>query len=835
MNYGRKKIAKKQKDITSKSTMQKRRIGVRLFKAVLLCLLVVFIIGCIGGVWFVTKIIDDAPQITASSVKPSGYITSVYADDGVTKTEEFLGSGGNRIYKKLDEIPKNLQNAFIAIEDSRFYTHNGIDMKGIFRAAMTGITNGHFSEGASTITQQLIKNNVFDFMEEKSFLDRAERKVQEQFLAVKLEKQMSKDEILENYLNTINLGQNTLGVEAASLRYFNKSVSELTLAECAVIAGITKSPGGYNPVTNPEENAKRRDKVLSDMVAQGYIDQKQADQAAAEDVYARIQTVNEAVQNDSPYSYFNDALAEQILKDLVKAGYTEAQAYKTLFTGGLSIYSTQNTAIQQITDEEVNDDSNYISNISWGISYLLTVTRADGSVENFGANNIKNYAKDKYGDEQGLLQNSQDECYQIIEEWKATIAQEGDKYDERITLTPQPQSSVTLIDQATGHIKALVGGRGPKTSSKSLNRAYTGSKRQPGSIFKVLAAFGPAIDSDQMSLATTIVDEPYNYVDGTPVKNWYSGYRGTATVRKAIEQSMNILAVKAITEITPQAGFDFAKKLGISTLVESDTRNGEVFSDIHQPLALGGITDGVYNYEIAAAFAAIANKGVYNEPVLYTKILDHDGNVLLENAGQNSRQAIRESTAFLLTDAMQDVITHGTGTEARLYNMPVSGKTGTTSEDKDVWFAGFTPYYTCAVWLGYDENLSMTGKWLSHMTLWKNIMNRVHEGLEYRDFEEYGDVQRITVCALTGKLASSSCPPRTEYFATSMVPTEYCPGHYVAPPPVKNTQPDDTPPQDPQNGNGEQQPPPADTQTPQAPPEEPAAPPQAPPTDESAE
>ena len=351
MNYGKKKASQRQKKITSKSTMQGKRVGVRLFKAFLLCLLFVGIAGVVGGGVFVKKILDNTPEVSPADVKPSGYTTFVYADDGKTEIQRFVASGSNRVYKTLDEIPEDLQHAFIAIEDERFYDHNGIDLQGIARAAMVGLTSGNFSEGASTLTQQLIKNNVFpEFTEEKTFYDRLQRKLQEQFLALEIEKQMSKEEILEAYLNTINLGQNSLGVQSAAQRYFAKDVSELTLSESAVIAGITQSPSGYNPVTNPEANAKRRQKVLDNMLDQGYIDQAAYDEALEDDVYARIQQVNTKVEeSESSTSYFVDALADQVMQDLQdQLGYSETQAYNALYSGGLTIYSTQNMEMQKI-------------------------------------------------------------------------------------------------------------------------------------------------------------------------------------------------------------------------------------------------------------------------------------------------------------------------------------------------------------------------------------------------------------------------------------------------------------------------------------------------------
>lgn len=635
-------------------------------------------------------------------------------------------------------------------------------------------------------------------MSEDTFFDRLERKIQEQYLALKLEKQMSKSEIMENYLNTINLGQNTLGVQAASQRYFNKDVSQLTLSESAVIAAITQSPSYYNPITHPDHNADRRKQVLKNMLEQGYISQEAHDEALADDVYARIQNVNTNItQNTTPQSYFVDALTEQILTDLedpdVGLGYSETQAYNTLYKGGLSIYSTQDLEIQGICDQVLNDDSNYPYKVQYGLSYALTVTRADGTQENYSSGHIKQFRNMKYG----LTFDSEEQAHQVIESFKASIAKEGDTYDEVINLSPQPQASVTVIDQATGQIKAMVGGRGTKSSSMSLNRAYTGSTRQPGSCFKILSTYAPALDSAGETLATIIKDEPYEYADGTPVSNWWGNYyRGNMTMRKAIEQSANICAVKTLTEITPQLGFTYCQNFGLSTLVESRTTDeGKVFTDIQQPLALGGVTDGVYNYEMCAAYAAIANGGVYQEPIMYTKILDHDGNVLLDRTQtQEKHTVLKDSTAFLLTSAMEDVIKKGTGTPARLSNMDAAAKTGTTSNNVDLWIAGYTPYYTCTIWSGYDDNTPLADReWDYHLKMWKKIMDQINttKGLAYTQFEEPDSVVERTVCTSTGKLAVSGCPAVTEYFDRDTAPTQSCSGHRSAKKPSSDSKKDD--------------------------------------------
>ena len=298
MNYGKKSTSAKQKALNSKSRKMGKKLSVVFFKGFIICLLAIVVLGTCAGVGVIKGIIDAAPDITNINVSPESYKSFIYDSEG-NQISSLVASSANRVYVKIDDIPEDLQHAFVAIEDERFYQHHGIDPQGILRAAVRGIARGFkFKEGASTITQQLLKNNVFTtWVEEKGFVDKIQRKIQEQYLALQLEKVMDKKQILENYLNTINLGQNTLGVQAASYRYFGKPVSELTLSESACIAGITKSPTSLNPITNPEKNQERRAQVLKNMLEQGYIDQDQYEEALADDVYSRIQEVNKEVED----------------------------------------------------------------------------------------------------------------------------------------------------------------------------------------------------------------------------------------------------------------------------------------------------------------------------------------------------------------------------------------------------------------------------------------------------------------------------------------------------------------------------------------------------------
>lgn len=328
MNYSKKSTSRKQKSLKSKKSKMGKKMGVVFLKTLLVLVIALGIAGLCGGIGIIKGVMENAPDITSASVLPRGYKSTVYDAEG-NKTAELIAEGTNRTYVKLENIPKHVQEAFIAIEDERFYEHNGIDIKGMLRAGVTFVTSGFkTTQGASTITQQLLKNNVFDFMSEETMADRIERKLQEQYLAIKLEEVMTKDEILESYLNTINLGQNTLGVQAASNRYFGKTVSELTISEAAVLAAITKSPSAYNPISNPNDNKDRRALVLENMRDQGYISETEYEEALEDDVYSRIKEQNEQKETTSTvYSYFVDEVTDQVKTDLIeKAGYSETQA-----------------------------------------------------------------------------------------------------------------------------------------------------------------------------------------------------------------------------------------------------------------------------------------------------------------------------------------------------------------------------------------------------------------------------------------------------------------------------------------------------------------------------
>lgn len=705
MNYGYRETISKQKNLVSTGQRLSKKSLVVFFKILLYILLLICITGCALVFGIVRGIIDAAPDIQDVSIVPSSYSTTVY-NNKEKEIAKLVTSGSNRIKVSIDQVPDNLKWAFIDTEDARFYEHNGIDIQGIGRAVVVAITTLNPSEGASTITQQVLKNNVFtDWTSEETLGDQVKRKLQEQYLAIQLEKVTKKETILETYLNTINLGSNTLGVQAASHRYFDKDVSDLTLSECAVIAGITQNPAAYNPIYHPKANAKRRKKILKNMLDASHITKDEYNEAMKDDVYSRIQSVdNQITQSNNVYSYFVDEVVSQVMSDLQEQkGYTYTQAYNAVYSGGLKIYTTQDSKIQKICNKELSNAENYPNTVSYSINWAWTIQHADGTTENYSESYINYYHKVLLNESSfKLIFSTKEAAKECVKQYKKYLYPDGladdDVEYETLYYTPQPQASFTVMDQYTGYVKAIVGGRGSKKVSLGLDRA-TQSTRQPGSTFKVLSTYAPAIDTMGYTLTTKIKDEPFNYSNGRPVKNWYSGYRGTVTVRKAIADSMNVCAVKTLTEITPQLGFDYLLNFGFTTLVQNRTeKDGSVVSDIQQPLALGGITDGITNLEITAAYATIANQGTYTRPVFYSKVVDSNGRILLDNTTPTTHTVLKSSTASLLTQGMTSVITEGTGKACALTDgMPVSGKTGTTSSAYDLWFCGYTPYLTASI------------------------------------------------------------------------------------------------------------------------------------------
>ena len=647
-------IKKELSGLLDTSRQARRHHLIFLLKIALAMFLILCFAGFAIGIGFVRGSIDAAPSLDILDVQPQGYASQIYDADG-NLMQTLVMEGSNREEVSFDQLPDDLVNAFIAIEDSRFYEHNGIDLKGILRAAYVGITSGRFSEGASTITQQLIKNNVLQGGYETSMADKLRRKIQEQFLAVKLEDQLdSKETILEYYLNTINLGGNCLGVQTAAHRYFGKNVWELTLSECTVLAATTSNPSRYNPLTHPKENAVRRKIVLEKMYEQNFITYDQKNDALDDDVYSRIQTVDNATSGSTVFSYFTDAVYNQVCDDLQsKLGYSASQSYKLLYSGGLQIYSTMDPSIQAIVDEEINNADNYISStgsrlLEYSLNYALTVCHADGSESTYTENDLISYFQSEK--KQATFANiyaSKEDIYRSVREFKASLLISGDSVtNETITPIIEPQESVVVMNQSNGQVAAISGGRGEKEGSLTLNRALH-SSRQPGSASMIISTFAPAIDSCGATLASTYYDAPYSSGNQQVLNWWGNPYLGYNNIRQAITYSMNVIGARCLTSlVSDSTAYDYLELFGLG--------DANVFES-SASLASASQSYTVTNEMLTAAFASIANDGIYQKPTYYTKVLDRQGNILLESIPSQTR-IIKSSSAALLTNAMEDVI-----------------------------------------------------------------------------------------------------------------------------------------------------------------------------------
>ena len=536
----------------------------------------------------------------------------------------------NRTIVTLDKIPPNLRNAFIAVEDNRFYDHNGIDIRGIFRAVYSNLVSGEVAEGGSTITQQLAKNA---FLSQDRTI---KRKIEEIFIAMRLEREYTKDEILEMYLNQIYFGRGAYGVEAAAQTYFGKDVSQLDLSECAMLAGIPRSPNYYSPLNNLAAANERKGEVLDQMVKYDYIDSATAAKTKAEPL--RLVTPKED-EADTTASYFIDYVTQEMI---------DRFGADAVYKDGLKIYVSLDMNMQKAAEKALNE--------------TLPVY---------------------YADDSGLK---------------------------------QPQGALVAVEPSTGYIKAMVGGRG----TDQFNRA-TMATRQPGSSFKPFT-FAAALEN-KMTPDTTVEDKPFS-LGGWKPQNYDRRFRGTVTMRQTAINSLNVPTIRFAENVGMDKVIQTAQSLGISTLVtDKDKAN-----DNNLAASIGGLTQGVTVLDMAGAYAAFANHGKYTKPTAIVKVVDRKGKVIYEHTPE-TKQAVSERTADLVTSMLQDVIKSGTGRGAAI-GRPAAGKTGTTDNYQDAWFAGYTPDLAAVVWMGCDNNDVMPGitGGTTPASIWKSFMSAALTG-----------------------------------------------------------------------------------------------------------
>lgn len=649
----------------------------------------------------------------------------------VELVEQRIYGEQNRIGASYSEIPKYLTDAFVAVEDKRFWEHGGVDWQRSISATINWVLGGSTRFGGSTLTQQLIKNVT------KDDDNTPQRKIQEMLRALELEKQKDKTEILELYLNMIFLSQRTYGVKAAAYVYFGKDISDLTLIECTAIAAIPQYPTRYDPYLYPENNQERRDSILTLMLDQELITQQEFNLAYGKELKLNMQTIEQ--QATATNSWYKDAVINEAIELLMeKFSIPRDIASKMVNEQGLQIYTVQDPYIQNTLEEIYLDD-----------------------IRLLGSDNLIS----------GLI---------------------------------EPESAVVVIDPYTGDILGLVGGRGEKTASRIFNYATQG-QRPAGSSIKPISVYAPAIENNIITYGSAVDDVPYDFgkEPNTNPKPWppnYSGrYLGVTPLNYAVKHSLNTIAVHVLEKLTPQKSFDFlTQQLGLSLVASREIAGGKSVTDIAPaPLALGELSYGISVEEITAAYAIFVNKGVYNKPRTILKILDSEGNVIIDNSG-TGKVVISEATATIMTKLLQGVVQDGTGTRVTLRNtIDTAGKTGTTNADNDRWFVGYTPYYVAGVWFGYQTPRSLTGVTTSISSIiWNNIMTELHQkiiadskesGTPLKKFVDASNVITKEYCIDSGMSPSAACRTmdlrgnrvQTGYFTHATAPAQICNVHVI--------------------------------------------------------
>lgn len=832
------------------------------------------------GLAFV-NILTTAPEIDPYSINSGFEETSLIFDKDKNLLEK-VETAEYRTFVKLNKVPQFLKDAFISIEDERFYEHPGVDPKGILSSLYENFKAGGVVRGASTITQQLIKNT---FLSNEQTLT---RKLKEIYLALNLETKLSKDQILESYLNMISLGQNSYGVQEASRTYFSKNVDEINIAQAALLAGIVKGPNIYQPFYRVSplkfdeatmrkigeteilgekyilvfntKSVQRQKVILKKMRELGKINQAEYDEAINFDVVASLKP--SAKKETEITSYATDYVKNQVVEDLMeKYQITKQKAQERLFTGGLRIYSTIDTKVQKDLDEVnrnfngillgdlkrykapllvdrnldkagniVDKDGNLVyykkENLLTDDGYLF-IPKGEFSINANGdlaitSSRILAYKKSTDIQDYYTIDGSKNllthrvgglavpDAYYLRQARhsliiKAEFFEKNDKFYKvnetgNLFINPeyfynnktglvQPQSATVIMDYKTGHIVAMIGGRDVK-GSRILNRA-TDTARQPGSSMKPLAVYLPALDNG-FTAASPILDIPMITADGKVwPNNVYTGFKGITTLRESLIYSINVSSARTLKKIGIPTSIKYLKKLGIINednpskdnfvqASENKTHNDENLAS----LALGGMTKGVSPLDMTAAYSAIANDGVYNEPIIYTKVLDKDGNIVLEKEAKQ-RRVVSPQIAYVMKDILRSTAYEHTGKNAIIKGQASAGKTGTTDYNADFWFVGFTNYYTAATWMGNDSpKITITqNSWLA-AKLWGHIMTKIHQDKESKpQFAQPDGIVKAYVCTKSGKKPNQFCSSdprgvvREEIFAKGTEPTETCNVH----------------------------------------------------------
>lgn len=697
---------KGEEEMASMSGKTKKRISHLIIGSVLIGIVVIIILA----VAWIVSVIKTAPDIREAQFSRGGNLTSFVYDEEGNEIGSFSPTDTS-IYTFLNEVPISMQQAVVAIEDARFYEHNGVDFIKIGEAMLSNFKTGSFNDGGTTLTQQLVKTMIPIPSENK-----LKRKIQEQYLGVQLEKLYSKDTILEYYLNSIPLSRGNTGVEAVANYYFGTSVSELSLSEQASIVAMIEGSTYYDPIAHPDNNWKKVESILVAMEKQGYITEEEREAALKKPPYEAIQEVHEAQVATQVRSYFVDEVYKEVLEDLqTEKGLSELEAMKLIYGGGLKIYTTLNSNMQSIVERYIEDESFYPNQDKYSLEYTLDMNTLEGVPDSRGLSTVV---------------SGEEEMREVIEakkkEW-GIITKEQIR-SESILLRPEPQAAFVVTDYRTGHIKALYGGRGEKVSL-GFNYA-TQARRQAGDLLMPLAAYIPALDMGIYTEETLLKDEAIEMtLDNGSIyvpKNKDGIYsEKQMTIKEALASSVNTIACRVLSEgVGYDASYDYLQLFGMNSLVEEDKTCA---------LALGATTEGVTVLELNAAYSTIANEGVYIQPTSYVKVIDAQGNILLDHSSEGtiakrSHVVIKKETAHQVTDILQYAVSQEAAMSEYFDSGEVAGKAN-GGKTKDLLFAGYTSDLAATIWSGYNAPDYINAHGDYEIKLWGSIMSEISEGL----------------------------------------------------------------------------------------------------------
>ncbi|BAK47295.1 hypothetical protein CXIVA_13290 [Clostridium sp. SY8519] len=774
MNYGKKQIKKRKEDLSSPDRSLNNRISIWVVRIIILAIAFTAALLIVRGIIYAKTVAADAPSVSTVE-HPVSRTTKVLDTDGKVIARFSMQDLSVR---KIDssQMPKQLKDAFVSYVDPDFYEHEGIRMQNMVSYVIRGELYSDYNDTDATISEHLINNTIYFGVTSDSSSKAVRQRLQRQYMAARLEQEHTKQWILENYLNTVMLGNDTVGIEAASERYFGKAAKDLNLTEISALAACSGEPEARNPLDHPEVNQEYRKKVLQAMYRKGCITKSQYQNSREEDIADYVTRANKYGQdNSADEEAFALALKDQVIADLetqLKCSQEQAEHY--LYLGGMTVYSTMDSGIQKICRRAVNRAANY-SESSVSVHYTLSIRQKDGKVRNYTEANMRSWYRSEGRENEALSYPDHRSAREAVRVYRQAMLTKGDRLiGENLILTPEPQASLVLTSQSTGEVKAMIGGRNISEDVPGYINRATDTYYSPGNIADIFSIYAPALDSGKYTLSSiptatggTAASGDVDNIDNVMASN------GTSlTVRSGIRQESQAAAAYVLKGVTQEISFESLEKYVFARRGDSASYRSS-----------GEILGKASLMEINAAYGAIAARGVYTKTAFYSKVFDRDGRPVLDVSADAKRSTtvMKDTTAFLLTKAMQETVTTGIARNSGIKGMTAAAQQGASTDESAWWFAGFTPYYTCTVWSGKDGGQPIHDN-ISASLIWKQVMQQVSRGQKDMDFTRPDGIVSEEICRDSGLLAIEGVCQDTysEYYAAGTEPSEKCNLHETA-------------------------------------------------------